>query len=247
MINLFKSPKKKIKSYRSNEEWVKSLSDQPDEFAISDLRQILIRGLKPALNKYVDRELNQFVEDVAQDALLKILANVHTFRGESRFVSWAMKIAVREGLSELRRKKWQDISIGDLAGTDPEEEGAEINSRIFATNDPEPDQSTHQNMVLEKVISMIENELSEKQKTAIMALMVHEIPVTVVAEQMGVTRNALYKLVHDARLNLKNKMMAEGMNPDDMLKDLEVGLLHLNLYRCAPSAATSGFVLMFTG
>ncbi len=220
MINFFKKPKQKATFYRSNEEWVNALSNQPDELAISELRQILIRGLKPALNKYVDRELNQFVEDVAQDALLKILSNVHTFRGESQFVSWAMKIAVREGLSELRRKKWQDISIGDLAGSDPEEEGAEINSRIFATNDPEPDRTTNQNMVLEKVINVIEQELSEKQKTAIMSLMVHEIPVTVVAEQMEVTRNALYKLVHDARLNLKNKMEAEGINPDEMLKEL---------------------------
>jgi len=105
MINWFKRRKQKDKSYRTNEEWVESLSNSPDEDAVSDLRRFLIRGLKPALYKYVDRELDQFVEDVAQDALLKILDKIDTFRGESKFISWAMKIAVREGLSELRRKK----------------------------------------------------------------------------------------------------------------------------------------------
>ena len=220
MINWFKRRKQEAKSYRTNEEWVESLSNPPDEDAVDDLRRYLIRGLKPALYKYVDRELDQFVEDVAQDALLKILDKIDTFRGESKFVSWAMKIAVREGLSELRRKKWQDISIGDLAGSDPEEEGSEINSEVFATDDPDPDDTTHEKMMLKKVMGIIEEELSEKQKKAIMLLMVQGMPVTVVAEQMGVTRNALYKLVHDARLNLKKKMGAQGIDPEKMLKQL---------------------------
>lgn len=220
MINWFKRRKQEAKSYRTNEEWVESLSNPPDEDAVDDLRRYLIRGLKPALYKYVDRELDQFVEDVAQDALLKILDKIDTFRGESKFVSWAMKIAVREGLSELRRKKWQDISIGDLAGSDPEEEGSEINSEVFAIDDPGPDDTTHEKMMLKKVMGIIEEELSEKQKKAIMLLMVQGMPVTVVAEQMGVTRNALYKLVHDARLNLKKKMGAQGIDPEKMLKQL---------------------------
>lgn len=105
MLNWFKKRSQKAQTGRSNDEWVQSLTAPPDEQALVELRQLLIRGLKPALYKYIDRELDTFVEDVAQDALLKILAKVHTFRGESRFISWAMKIAVREGLSELRRKK----------------------------------------------------------------------------------------------------------------------------------------------
>ncbi|MDZ7690262.1 MAG: hypothetical protein U5K69_03735 [Balneolaceae bacterium] len=36
---------------------------------LQNLANTLIQGLKPALSKYVDRELDQFVEDVAQDAL----------------------------------------------------------------------------------------------------------------------------------------------------------------------------------
>ncbi|MEX0771232.1 MAG: RNA polymerase sigma factor [Balneolaceae bacterium] len=220
MLNWFKRRKKETNSYRSNEEWVKSLSEPPDEAAVSDLRRLLIRGLKPALYKYVDRELDQFVEDVAQDALLKILDKIDTFRGESMFISWAIKIAVREGLSELRRKKWKDISINDLASSDPEEEVAEINTELFASGDVKPDRAAHENMLLSKVVHIIDNELSEKQKTAITALMLHGMSVTVVAEQMGIKRNALYKLVHDARLNLKKKLKEEGIDPDEILNHL---------------------------
>lgn len=204
---------------RSNEDWVTLLSIPQDERAIADLRAILIRGLKPALNKYVDRDLDSFVEDVAQDALLKILDNVHTYKGESRFHAWALKIAVREGLSELRRKKWNDISINDLAGS-KNDGNREITDQRFASDDPAPDRVTHEGMMLNMVLTMIDEELSDKQKMAITSLMIHNMPISVVAEKMGVKRNALYKLVHDARLNLKNRMREKGINTDVFLNEM---------------------------
>jgi RNA polymerase sigma-70 factor, ECF subfamily len=219
MLKWFKKTKKKESSLRSNNEWVKSLTSPTDERAVAELRDIIIRSLKPALHKYIDRELNQFVEDTAQDALLKILDKVHTFRGESKFTTWAMKIAVREGLSELRRKKWKDISIQDLISAS-DDNSSEINTMEFSANDPDPEQLANQNIVLDKVMEIIEHELSDKQKMAIQALMIHGISVTVVAEQMGISRNALYKLVHDARVKLKKKMAEGGMDPENILEQM---------------------------
>lgn len=222
MINWFKKKKKAGKSYYSNEEWVESLSGTADNAAVKELRAILVRGLKPALAKYVDRELEQFVEDVAQDALLKILDNVNTFRGESKFVTWAMKIAVREGLTELRRKRWDDISIEDLKspGGREDEEGGEVFSDTFASDDPSPEYTTSQKMMLEKVQKIIDNILTEKQRKAITALMIHGLSITVVAEQMGTNRNSLYKLVHDARKKIKNEFEVQGLDPEKILNEI---------------------------
>ncbi len=217
MLNWFKRRKKKRTSYRSNDEWIEDLQNPPDEGAIEDLRNILIRGLKPALAKYVDRELEQFVEDIAQDGLLKILDNIDTFRGESKFTTWAMKIAVREGLTELRRKRYDDISIEDLK---PEGEGEEVFSMAVSDDQPGPDRTTHEAQLMEKMKQIIDEELTKKQKQAIQALMVQGLPVSVVAEQMGTNRNALYKVVHDARLKIKNRFEVEGIDPDEMLNDL---------------------------
>lgn len=207
-------------SIRSNEEWVSCLSDKPDEQAIQDLRDILVRGLKPALHSYVDRERDQFVEDVAQDALLKILDHVHTFRGESLFLSWAMKIAIREALTELRRKKWNDLSLQDLTNHRSDDESTASDSMYMASPEPEPDQATHQSMILSKVMQMIESELSDKQKLAIRGIMIEGISMSVMAEKMGSNRNALYKLIHDARVKLKSKLAEEGLDPDQFLNDL---------------------------
>lgn len=217
MINWFKRRKKKESSYRSNDDWITDLENPPDNHALQELRDTLIRGLKPALAKYVDRELEQFVEDVAQDSLLKILDNIHTFRGESKFTTWAMKIAVREGLTELRKKRYEDISIEDLKGDNNENE---ILSMTVADDRPAPDRTAHESQLMEKMMTLIEQELTDKQKKAIQALMIQGLPITVVAEQMGTNRNALYKVVHDARLKLKKRFEVEGIDPEKMLHDL---------------------------
>ena len=71
MLNWFKRRRDDVTSNETNEEWVQALSHPADEMTVKQLRQKLIRGLKRALHKYADRELDQFVEDVAQGALLK--------------------------------------------------------------------------------------------------------------------------------------------------------------------------------
>ena len=67
-----KDSRKNASNARDNHQWVEAFCAPIDQSAIADLREILIRGLKPTLHKYVDRELDEFVKDVAQDALLKI-------------------------------------------------------------------------------------------------------------------------------------------------------------------------------
>lgn len=217
MINWFKRRGKRKKSYETNEEWIQALSHPADEQAVAQLRSILIRGLKPALYKYVDRELDHFVEDVAQDALLKILDNIDSFRGESKLTTWAMKIAVREGLTELRLKRYDDISINDLKA---DNDAVEVFSMRVAGNEPQPDRRAHESQLMETMMRIIDEELTEKQKMAIRAIMIEDLPITVVANQMGTNRNALYKLVHDARLKLKNRFELEGINPEEMLNAL---------------------------
>jgi len=217
MLNWFKRRRKESSSYETNEEWIEALQPPVDEQAVQLLRQQLIQGLKPALHKYVDRELDQFVEDVAQDALLKVLDNIDSFRGESKLLTWAMKIAVREGLTELRLKRYDDISIEDLK---PDHESREVFSLSVASDETSPDRSLHESELIDKVMTIINEELTDKQKQAINALMIQGLAVPVVVKQMDTNRNALYKLVHDARLKIKNKLEVEGIDPDEMLNKL---------------------------
>ncbi|MEL6704144.1 MAG: sigma factor, partial [Bacteroidota bacterium] len=99
----------------SNEEWLAALDDdRRRDAALAALRPILVRGLRAALARRVPAQAHALAEDFAQEALLQILDKRDTFRGDARFTTWAQKIAVRLALSELRRKRWENVSFEDL-------------------------------------------------------------------------------------------------------------------------------------
>lgn len=197
---------------------MEALAPPPEEVFVEKLRKHLVSGLKPALSRYVDRELNDFVEDTAQDSIVIILQKIESFRGDSRFTTWALKIAVRQGLTELRRKKWQDVSLDRPAGIEDDRQASVSESYMkdSAGQDPDPSQLTHEQMMLNKVMKMMNEVLTEKQRLAITNLMIKEMPIVVVAEKMNIKQNALYKLVHDARLKLKKRLESEGLNLEDL-------------------------------
>jgi RNA polymerase sigma-70 factor (ECF subfamily) len=67
---------------------------------------------------------------------------------------------------------------------------------------------------------MTEN-LTEKQRTALMAVAIHGMPLEEVARRMGTNRNSLYKLLHDARLKLKHHMQKQGMSLEELFAVFE--------------------------
>jgi RNA polymerase sigma-70 factor (ECF subfamily) len=69
---------------------------------------------------------------------------------------------------------------------------------------------------------IILEELTEKQRTALIAAQIKGMPISEVASRMGMKQNALYKLMHDARLRLKRRMVEEGLTPEDVLSAFEV-------------------------
>ncbi len=84
----------------------------PDD-ALGDLYDLLVRGLRAALGSY-GGGVDAYVEDFAQEALLRITGNLDSFRGESRFTTWAQKIAMNVALTELKRSRWRDVFLQDL-------------------------------------------------------------------------------------------------------------------------------------
>ncbi len=54
------------------------------------------------------------LEDLVQDGMLKVLQELPSYRGEARFTTWAQKVCVRVALTELRRRRWRDVSLDDL-------------------------------------------------------------------------------------------------------------------------------------
>ena len=63
----------------------------------------------------------------------------------------------------------------------------------------------------------IERHLTEKQQQALRAVVFEQVPLDEVARHWGSNRNALYKLLHDARRRLKSHLLARGFDVKEIL------------------------------
>lgn len=182
---------------RSNEEWRAELA-AGNPAAVAGLREFLRRGLTRALAGRADAHL---VEDFAQEAVIKVLGSLPSFRGDSRLTTWALAIAIRIAFSELRKARYRDVPLDERQ-----------NEQAAPMEEPTEPKGGSALATLRK---LIETSLTEKQRMVILGEL-QGIPQAVLAERMGTNRNALYKLGHDARMKLKAGLLAAGLTAEDV-------------------------------
>lgn len=201
-------------SERSNEEWISDLGrpGPQREAALTELWELLVRGLGYALAKY-ENVTEADIEDFAQDAVLKILDALDTFRGEARFTTWANKIAVHVAFTELRRRRWKDVSLERMI----EMPGGDLIPRTWVDPEADTEQQALQRELLEVVRQVIAEELTDRQREALVAARIRGVPLAELAQRMDTNRNALYKLLFDARQRLQRRLLAKGLSTEDIL------------------------------
>jgi len=208
---------------RTNDEWLADLrsSGEQQESALEDLRQVIQAGLPYALNKWLARDdprLQPLVDEATQDTLLRVLDRLDSFEGRSQFTTWVHKIAVRNALTELRRKRWENVSLDDLIAG---EESPSFLQLMADPNATSPEAAVEGADLMQNLQRIIVEALTEKQRQALVAIAIKGMPLEEVARRMGSNRNALYKLLHDARLRIKRRLAQEGLTPEDLLAAFE--------------------------
>lgn len=207
---------------RTNEEWLSDLKSEGPrrEAALADLRAILLTGLPYALSRWLSPSHPQFdalAEEVVQETLLRVLDHLDTFEGRSQLTTWANKIAVRLAISELRRQRWKDVSLDELL----ENPDAPPPTNLMEAPGAGPETRSEQGEMLALVQHLIATELTERQRQALVAIGVRGMPLEEVARHMGTNRNAMYKLLHDARSRLKRALATRGLSPEEVLASFE--------------------------
>jgi len=203
---------------RTNDDWLKALRADGEvrSKALEDLRLVIQRGLPYALSRWLSPDQPQFsalVEEVNQETLLRVLDQLDSFEGRSQFTTWVHKIAVRIALTELRRKRWRDSSLDELT----ENEDAPPPPGLLADSQAGPEISAERLDMLVRVRRIIEEELTDRQRQALILLGVQDLPIEDAARRLKTNRNALYKLLHDARLRLRTRLAKEEIAPHEVL------------------------------
>jgi RNA polymerase sigma-70 factor (ECF subfamily) len=202
---------------RTNEQWLADLRGSNPNEALADLYDLLVRGLRAALGGSAGG-VDANIGDFTQEALIKITGNLDSFRGESRFTTWALKIAMNVALTELKRRRWRDVSLQDLfARREAADRGPADDPRLTL------EQLAFQNMVLGELRRIVDEDLTDRQREAVIAVILEEMPISEVAKRMDTTQNALYKLLHDARKKLKRQMEAAGLSAQEVLAAFDEG------------------------
>lgn len=191
------------------ENWVRRLQPEADdrEAAIADLRSYLVRAMNRSLTNRYGGHVD--VEDVAQQAVLRILDSLHTFRCQSRFTTWAAAIAVRIGISQLRRRYYRDVSLDVTAA------GSDIRIEIADARSSAAEDHEDRIRILTMLQTLIDETLTDRQRRVIRGVL-EGLPIEEIAARLHSNRNAVYKLVHDARVRLREGFEANGVTADDL-------------------------------
>jgi RNA polymerase sigma-70 factor (ECF subfamily) len=145
-------------------------------------------------------ELDSLCRQAAADALRAIIDKLDAFRGDSRFTTWAYKFAILEISMRLRRSAWDErrIVLDDSAWERLSDPAADAQQRL-----------EHQELVA-VLRSAVANMLTRRQRDVFLAVALEEVPIDVVAERMGTSRGAVYKVLHDARRKLRRILAQAG-------------------------------------
>jgi RNA polymerase sigma-70 factor, ECF subfamily len=192
-------------------EWLKSLrgSGREHDEAVARLHELLLRAARfecarrrPTLPHLRGNDLDDIAQQAADDALVSVLAKLDSFRGASRFTTWAYKFALLEAAVKLRRRAWQGREIP----LEPETWG------LFAGAGIKPDESVEQSELLDTLQRAIADVLTPHQRRVLVALALNGVPIDVLAERLNTTRGALYKTLHDARRKLRVHLDELGLS-----------------------------------
>ena len=140
-------------------------------------------------------------QQCADDALVSILARIDDFKGLSRFTTWAYKFAIFEVSSKLARHAWQRHP--------PSREELEL-AELPDSLVPRPSEQAERREQFVALKRAIDADLTPRQREVFAAVALNDVPIDVLALELGSNRNALYKNLFDARRKLRDSLAAAG-------------------------------------
>jgi RNA polymerase sigma-70 factor, ECF subfamily len=176
--------------------------------ALAELHALLLRGARFELDRRrhtLDHvpfgELDDLATQAANDALVAILGKLDSFRGASRFTTWAYKFVLLEAGVKARRRAWHghEVTLDDQDWP------------VVRDSGPSAQQTLEETEVLHAIRDAMQTSLTRHQREVFSALALNGVPVDVLAERLNTTRGALYKTLHDARRKLRNALTDPGL------------------------------------
>jgi RNA polymerase sigma-70 factor, ECF subfamily len=193
-------------------DWLEALSDigPTRDAAVERLHALLVRAARFEVARRWrafgvndgSGDLDDLAMHAADDALVAILSKLRTYRGDSRFTTWAYKFALLEAAAKVRRRPWhrREVSLET-------DDWAQLLDDRKAT----PDGQAEASELICAVRDAIAEALTPHQRAVLVAITLNDVPIDVLAERRSTTRGALYKTLHQARRKLRARLAQDGL------------------------------------
>ena len=198
-----------ITSDVSSQLWLDGLqaSGSEHERCVAALHALLLRVARNEVSRRAvslqlqGPELEDIAQQASDDALMRIISTVSSFRGESRFTTWAYKFVMWEVSTKMGRHFWRNRPAGIGEGSWEE---------LVDPLDVSPDQHAENRELFAALRRAIDENLTHLQRRVFVAVALNEVPMDALARELGATRNSVYKVLFDARRRLRDSLRAAG-------------------------------------
>lgn len=139
-------------------------------------------------------------EEVVQNAFVNVFQSLTTFRGDSRFYTWLVRIAVNEALMKVRGRRFREVSIDDASG----EEDNVIHHELEDWG-PNPEERYSQEE-LRKILETAINRLDPGYRIVFQLRDVEGFSTEETARALNLSLPAVKTRLRRARLQLRNSL-----------------------------------------
>jgi len=190
-------------------EWLRVLAaaGPQREAALARLHELLVRIARNEVARRGPRlritgpELEDLAYQAAADALLAITGKLGQFRGESRFTTWAYKFVIFEVSAKIGRHFWRNPAV-------PLD--AEDWDRLPARFGFDPAHEAEWRDLLAARRRAVDTDLTPRQREVFVAIVLNDVPLDTLVLTLASSRNAIYKMLFDARRKLRAALTANG-------------------------------------
>jgi len=144
-------------------------------------------------------------EEAAQETVIKVYLNLHSFRGDSQFRTWVLSIARNEGLGRLRKL---GALREDSLDAETDEQTGDYTPAILTSWREIPVEALERKE-LGEVLRKAINGLPEIYRNIVLLRDIEEMDIRETAAALGISEGAVKVRLHRARAMLQKELAPE--------------------------------------
>lgn len=134
------------------------------------------------------------LNDLSQEAFIRIWKGYSKFRSESEVTSWIYRISVNVALDYLRQKKRKaEDLVYDF-------------SFLIDENNP-----IDENLAKRQLVQLSLKTLTEEQRTVVVLALIHELAISEIADILEISEGTVKSRLHYAKEHLRNFLEKENV------------------------------------